>query len=54
MPSGIYDGIDRVLGSKKRMGWLCMIELLLKGLIGDEIRHNVSLKECSRVFRETS
>ena len=31
-----------------------MKEFLLKGLIGDEIRLNVSLKECSRERIETS
>ena len=36
------------------MCWLCMIELLLKGLIGDVIRPNVSIKEWSREFIETS
>ena len=41
-------------GTEKRMGRLGMIELLLKGLIGDEIRLNLSLNECSREFIETS
>ena len=34
------------------MGCLRLKELLLKGLIRDEIRLNVSLKECSREFFE--